>query len=351
MGVADRFSDSYEQARDRFRAAAAAHPAAGDQGSLDVLDGFTIDWAWTGDADAGRVQVFSTGLHGVEGYAGGAAALEMLEAGDETPTLWLHALNPWGMAHWRRVNEENVDLNRNFLADGAPYEADDEAYGAFDELLNPVHRSRIDPFLLRTVLLILRHGMPALRNVVARGQYSFPRGLFFGGARRQATARLVLEHAVPRLQGRERVVWIDLHTGRGKPGEVVAFLDGVPSPDTTARPAAPTATRCGAACSPSWPAAVAPSASTPSPSSSALGATWASSRRCGPRTTCTSTAREGRAAPGPGRPIRRAARWPGPSVLPTPPGARACWTTRGRCNPRWGGCWSRTDGHAAALAE
>ena len=235
MSVTERFSESYEQARGRFREAAAGHPAAGEQGALEVLDGFTIDWAWTGDADAARVQVFSTGLHGVEGYAGGAAVLEMLAAGDETPTLWLHALNPWGMAHWRRVNEENVDLNRNFLADDAAYEADDEAYGAFDGLLNPVRRAWIDPFLLRTALLILRHGMPALRNVVARGQYSFPRGLFFGGARRQATARRVLEHAVPWLEGRERVVWIDLHTGRGKPGEVVAFLDGVPSPATAAR--------------------------------------------------------------------------------------------------------------------
>ena len=51
--------------------------------------------------------------------------------------LMIHALNPFGMAHLRRVNEDNVDLNRNFLLAGEQFRGSPQRYRDLDPLLNP----------------------------------------------------------------------------------------------------------------------------------------------------------------------------------------------------------------------
>ena len=69
----------------------------------------------------------------------------------------LHALNPFGVAWVRRANEENVDLNRNFLDEGETYAGSPARYAAYDALLNPKHPPRrVDLFWLQSVLAILR---------------------------------------------------------------------------------------------------------------------------------------------------------------------------------------------------
>jgi hypothetical protein len=223
--AATYFARSYEEARSRFRDAVRSHPHLRESGALTVVDDHTIDWALTGDADAPDLLVYTSGLHGIEGYAGSAVQRKLLSLGDDRPVLWLHALNPWGMANFRRVNESNVDLNRNFLADGASYAADDAAYAALDPLLNPRRAPGADLFLLQAGYHVLRHGMSTLRNAVARGQYSLPKGIFYGGSGPESTTRQVLGFLPERLKGRRRVVHLDLHTARGPRGAYVAFLE------------------------------------------------------------------------------------------------------------------------------
>jgi hypothetical protein len=44
------------------------------------------------------------------------AATGLYKTRAKLPTIvFVHALNPFGFKHHRRVNEDNVDLNRNFL--------------------------------------------------------------------------------------------------------------------------------------------------------------------------------------------------------------------------------------------
>jgi hypothetical protein len=73
-----------------------------------------------------RFLLHISGTHGPEGFVGSAIQTAMLtffkahktyENADEgLPTLvFVHALNAYGFKHNRRVNENNVDLNRNFL--------------------------------------------------------------------------------------------------------------------------------------------------------------------------------------------------------------------------------------------
>lgn len=70
----------------------------------------------------------SSGVHGVEGYAGSAVQNKILDFFLETPNMIkddvaiviIHVVNPYGMSWWRRWNENNVDLNRNFLSGRLP---------------------------------------------------------------------------------------------------------------------------------------------------------------------------------------------------------------------------------------
>ena len=50
------------------------------------------------------------------------------------PSLFVHGLNPYGWAHGSRTNENNVDLNRNYL-DHAQGHAENPVYAELHELL------------------------------------------------------------------------------------------------------------------------------------------------------------------------------------------------------------------------
>ena len=131
----------------------------------------------------------SGGLHGVEGFFGSAVQLALLDkwasqAGSAPPMrcLLLHGLNPFGFAWLRRSDENNVDPNRNFLLDGEGYAGSPPAYAGLDKLLNPARPPSVwEPFALRALWAVARHGMSALKQAVAGGQYDFPKGLFYGG--------------------------------------------------------------------------------------------------------------------------------------------------------------------------
>jgi predicted deacylase len=130
----------------------------------------------------------------------------------------VHALNPWGFAHLRRVNESNVDLNRNFLPAGARYAGMPRLYPALDALLNPRSPPRRDAFALRAAWHALRSGVGACRQAIAEGQYEYPQGLFYGGPDlEEGPARFLhwLRAAVSRAQ---RLLVFDLHTGLGRFG-------------------------------------------------------------------------------------------------------------------------------------
>ncbi len=231
------FCPDYPTARARFRSAATALGAELEALELNATgprgEVLSIDAARVGPAAPKRLVVVSSGLHGVEGYFGSAVQLQLLERRlphhplpEGVGMLLLHALNPFGMAWKRRVNEDNVDLNRNFLRPGEAYGGAPDGYAALDGLLNPPSPpGLVSTFVPKAVWAILRQGMPALKNAVAGGQYEFPKGLFYGGSGPTETHRL-LENALPRwVAGAERVLHIDFHTGLGTWGTYKLFVD------------------------------------------------------------------------------------------------------------------------------
>ena len=240
----DPFSGSYEAARRRFgeaaRAAAAPlerHPLAGRGPDGSEL---TVDVALVGARNPRRAVVVSSGLHGVEGFFGSAVQLAWLrrlrDAGATAPggtlVVLLHALNPFGFAWRRRTNEDNVDLNRNFLADGETYAGTPDRYDGLHRLLNPgTPPPRLDAFRLRAAWAVHRHGLSVLQNAVATGQYEHASGLFFGGREAAASTRLVQERFWNWTRAAEEVVHLDLHTGLGDYADYRLLIEPPHVPD------------------------------------------------------------------------------------------------------------------------
>ena len=181
-----------------------------------------------------RAVVVSSGLHGVEGFVGSAIQLAWLRRlGDgavtipaDTRVVLLHGLNPYGFAWRRRVNERNVDLNRNFLDAGESYRGVPPGYELVHGLLNPPGApGRLDPFPFRAGWAICRHGFRTLATAVAAGQYDHPDGLFFGGLEPEESTRLVQAHYDDWIGTAANIVHLDLHSGLGRWGRAQLIIE------------------------------------------------------------------------------------------------------------------------------
>ena len=80
-------------------------------------------------------------------------------------------------------------------------------------------------FLLRSILAICRYGTGDLKAAIARGQYDYPRGIFFGGHGPSGMQK-ILAHKLPSWLRRARyVVHVDFHTGLGRWGTYRLLLE------------------------------------------------------------------------------------------------------------------------------
>jgi polar amino acid transport system ATP-binding protein len=227
------FTPSYVDDRADFEVAARAlggqlerHPivAPGPHG-----EALTVDVARFGAARAARLLVLVSSTHGVEGPAGSALQRDFmrrlqphLRLPDDAAVLYVHALNPWGHAWHRRQNEDNVDLNRNFLDFDArlPERPD---YAALDALLNPA-ASPLAPDAARSFLRALgalsrERGRAWVQRTLIEGQYDFPRGLYFGGRAPVASNRILHDVLARHAAGVTDGLVVDLHTGMGAFGD------------------------------------------------------------------------------------------------------------------------------------
>jgi len=225
MHTLEPLAATYAEARDRWLGAAHRadatvttydHPGRGPDG-----EPLAIDVAMLGPGDAGRMVVVVSGTHGVEGYCGSALQSHWLNtAADSRPgevaVVMVHALNPHGFAWVRRVNEDNVDLNRNFVDWSVPAPRNTD-YDAMAGDLVP--STWDDDTRARTLVALAGHlerlGPTAMQSAVSRGQYHHPTGVFYGGSGPTWSAQWLAGWA-PQVLGRaQRVAVIDLHTGLG----------------------------------------------------------------------------------------------------------------------------------------
>lgn len=234
----DAYPADYFEARDRFcRQAQCIDWSPGSlslqQQSSENMSALSIDWAATGAEDPSRTLIVSSGLHGVEGFFGSAVQLRALESiftrwtpPDGLRVVFVHALNPFGFANRRRVDDQNIDPNRNFKLPQVEHTGSAEQYRRMNHWLNPPSApARIDLFRWQACIAILRHGLPTLKQAVAGGQHDYPRGLFYGGRERSTVFRDFDALWADWTRKAARVLHIDLHTGLGRFADYKLLID------------------------------------------------------------------------------------------------------------------------------
>ena len=226
MNSADSFSADYQEARAKFREAAGqaggtlesvTHPERGPDGG-----DLSTDVAWFGPRQAAGVLVTIAATHGVEGFCGSGAQVDWLRRGEAArlpagvAALMIHAVNPYGFAWLRRVTQENVDLNRNWI-DFAAARPANPGYDALAEAICPTDWSEDAQSASAATLsaYAAEHGFPALQQALSGGQYRHPAGIFYGGDAPTWSRRTQSAIFEAWLSSAGRVAVIDYHTGLG----------------------------------------------------------------------------------------------------------------------------------------
>lgn len=221
------FSEDYAQARSRFLTAcktvgaklrAYQNPARGPH-----AEELVTDVAWIGPDDARFVLATISATHGVEGFCGSAAQIDWLTHGvagrlpDDMAALFIHAINPYGFAWLRRVNEDGVDLNRNHIDFSRPLPTN----AGYDEIADAlVPREIAGPVLeaaeAKLAAWRAKHGEHAYRLARTGGQYTHPEGHCYGGTKptwsRLTGEAIIADYALAR---RDAVAVVDFHSGLG----------------------------------------------------------------------------------------------------------------------------------------
>ncbi|MFI4987164.1 MAG: M14 family metallopeptidase [Alphaproteobacteria bacterium] len=229
MQAREFFAADYAEARGKFRAAVAEaglayaehrHPARGPQG-----EALSTDVVRIGPRGASRLVLALSSTHGAEGFCGSGCQTGWLRSGElerlpaDTAVLLIHAINPYGFAWLRRVNEDNVDINRNFVRHGDAYPAN-LGYAALREAICPAEWSAASRAAADATLeaYAARHGSMALQGAISGGQYVDPAGIFYGGTAPVWSHRTLVAILREHGAGVRQAGCIDLHTGLGPYG-------------------------------------------------------------------------------------------------------------------------------------
>lgn len=232
------FATDYSDARWKFLAAATnaggAHREYAHAPSGPAGERLTTDLVWLGERGAPNVLVLMSGTHGVDLYCGSACMIDIMR-NHRPPQGWaiccIHAVNPWGTAWGRRENENNIDLNRNYIdfVAGPPR---NDLYREIhaDLLISGTDEAAVAASNEAISRAAERHGARAVLTARSAGQYEFPDGLHYGGTE-PAASRLVVERIIAEhgLGDRANLVIWDYHTGAGPFGYCEPIFLGTPT--------------------------------------------------------------------------------------------------------------------------
>lgn len=221
------FSDNYRQARERFLESVKNNVNFSfheelklDAKGADGKDLF-IDIVWVGPVDAEKILIHLSATHGVEGHIGAAGQLSIVEDSipmpEKTACIFIFGMNSFGYSWNRRVNENNIDLNRN-LRDNRE---SPELYPQIDPFMNPKHIMTVKEFQEQFSQAKEKYDWLSIKNALASGQYDYPEGLFYGGTKVEQGPELVLawfeSQFSNRVNGEDlRFLIVDVHSGLGE---------------------------------------------------------------------------------------------------------------------------------------
>jgi len=183
--------------------------------------------------NAKKLLLITTGEHGIEGYAGNVFLQLFVHEflsnikHDEVSLLLVHAINPWGMKHKRRVNKDNIDLNRNFLDFSSPdIDLRNESFEKMRKYFtNPKPVGKVDlNFFLNIVKLIpyiitLRSN--GIKEALTKGQYTCERCVYYGGKQEVCCTQYMKALYRHVYSTYDFVLHLDIHTGAGPKNRMV----------------------------------------------------------------------------------------------------------------------------------
>ena len=246
------FPSSYEDSRTRFLQSLSLiqqkwHSTQLETHPLKNFPDLSIDWLWAYAQKKETLVIISTAEHGIEGYVGYALMKIFIEEfaprlnTQNTGLLLIHGLNPWGMKHHRKVNENSVDLNRNFVFDGNFDPAINPEFHLVKNLINP--QRHIESFALEsvrfwvgTIKAILTMSIKTSTKASTLGQHHTPNGFFYGGTSHQEGTIVAMELYRRALEEYRSVIQIDMHTGYGPRDQmsiIMSPLDPMTSEETS----------------------------------------------------------------------------------------------------------------------
>lgn len=226
------FPLNYADSRRRFAQLVAGFPGAETEswaipGKNDT-DLFTDSAYWAPTGRPEFLLVLTSGIHGSETYAGSAILQmflkEIMPRIDRNSTgVWLvHAMNPYGFKHHRRLTENGVNLNRNFSVSGEMYKTrnmpSEEMHARFfrREPVKSVRSALMERLEMRDgVAYFDGVSVNEFTKATAPGQYVNPHDLEYGGQALEPQSRKLVEKLQVLLPQYPEVVALDLHTGLG----------------------------------------------------------------------------------------------------------------------------------------
>jgi hypothetical protein len=248
------FPDSYESSRARFiqdfellRVKWAISNLQSHPLKTDLS--LTIDYAWAEPRKKENLVIISTAQHGIEGYVGSAMLKIFMDEfasrlnPENTGLLLIHAINPWGMKNNRKVNENSVDLNRNFIFNGVFDKSVNPDFSKLKHFLgpsNPAHSFAIETLIFagRTLKALITEGASGLTHAALLGQYVTPEAMYFGGSRHEEQTMVMIDLFREALENYKTVIHLDMHSGYGPRYQMsitVVPLEPLTSPELSSK--------------------------------------------------------------------------------------------------------------------
>ena len=233
----DSFYTSYEEIRAHLQDMTAELGVEIASYPIDAADDLYIDSFYLpSHGEKTNLVVLTTGVHGMEGYIGSVMLDVFFEEvyptldRENTGVLVVANVNPYGMKYYRRYNENNVDLNRNFILDWESFDlASNQEYPKVDAFLGPTGKIgnalwHEVGFYLSLAKTAITDGADTISDALLTGQYEYPQGVYYGGTGDEAsTAYLKNVFSQCLDSSYENIVHLDIHSGYGPRYNMVIF--------------------------------------------------------------------------------------------------------------------------------
>ena len=205
--------------------------------AIDESDDLYIDKVYLpSSGERTNLILLTTGVHGMEGYIGSVMLDVFFEEiyptldTENTGILIVANVNPYGMKYMRRYNENNVDLNRNFIEDWDNFDrSSNKEYPKVDKFLQPEGKMgnafwHEVGFYLSLAKEAIFTGADTISDALLTGQYEYPEGVYYGGDGDEKSTTYLKGVFRECLDSEyENIVYIDIHSGYGPRYNMIIF--------------------------------------------------------------------------------------------------------------------------------